>query len=330
VGPVLVTGAAGFLGRHLVAALVAEGSPTVALCRRPAALADLSHPELSIASGDVRDAAICARLLAGVDTVVHLAAVRNRPGSSLDEMASVNEEATVRLARQAADAGVGRFVHLATAQVFGPSELPLDETAPLVPERAGSFYAASKARAVLGLRELVREGVPVVTLFPTIVYGPDHPSRPNRVTSHVRGLLRRRFDVVLGSGEARRDLVHVADVVRATLAAARQPGAAGEELLVAGEAVSPRGFGELVARCAGQRPPLVVSVPLRLGSVVARSLDRGLGYDPRCGVASAVDTLVRGWSFRGDRARAVLDHEPRPLARGIAETVAWIRGGQGR
>lgn len=324
-GKVLVTGAAGFLGRHLIPALLDEGSTTVALCRRPEDLADLTHPALSIAAGDVRDASTCARLLAGVDTVFHLAAVRYRPGAAEAEMQAINEVATLRLVRQSVEAGVGRFVHVSTAAVFGPSSTPLDETSPLVADENLGSYAASKARAILALRELVGEGFPVITLYPTIVYGPDHPSRPNRVTSHIRRLLRRRFDVVISGGEARRDLVHVADVVAAMLAAAASRGAVGREFLIPGEPISQRGLAELVARCASRRPPLLVSVPMRPARIAAKLLDGALGYDSRSGWTLALDTLGREWSFLGARARDLLNHEPRPLARGVAQTVSWIR-----
>ena len=325
---VLVPGGSGFLGRHLVAARLAEGASVIALCREPGALDDLAHPALRVALGDVRDAAGCGRALAGVGAVLHLAAVRNRPGGSPAEMAAVNEEATVRLARQAAEAGVGRFVYVATAHVFGPADVPLDESAEVSPAKAGSYYVSTKARAVLALRRLAAAGAPVVTVCPSIVYGPDHAARPNRVTSQVRRLLRRRVDVVLGGGTAPRDLVHVGDVVAVLLAAARRPGVAGEEILVAGEPVSQRGLGRLVARCAGRRPPVVIPVPRRAARAAARVLDRALGHDPRCGLASAVDTLGQPWCYRSGKAAVRLGHRARPLAEGIAETVAWIRGGQ--
>jgi nucleoside-diphosphate-sugar epimerase len=324
---VLVTGATGFLGQHLVAALLAEGVPTTALCRRGGLPAGLGHPALAVAPGDLRDEDTCASLLAGVDTVFHLAAVRNLPGTPARAMEEVNEIATLRLARQAVDAGVDRFVHVATAQVYGPSASPLDETSPVLSPPATTRYAGGKGRAVLRLREMARAGAPVVTLLPTIVFGPDQPSHPNRVTSHLRRLASSRIQPVLGDGNARRDLVHVGDVVAALLAAARLPGLAGEELLVTGEAVSSRALGTLVARCQGRRPPIVARLPLRPARVAARLIDRARGYDPGGGWASAVDTLSRDWCFRGDRARRVLGHRSRPLAEGIAQTLAWIDAG---
>lgn len=322
----LVTGAAGFLGRHLVANLVAAGLPTVALCRDPRPLDAFAGSLLRVERVDVRDADACARLLDGIDTVFHLAAVRNQPGSGAEAMSAVNETATLRLARQAAALGVGRFVALGTAQAYGSSPVPLDETAPLVDEDRGSFYAGTKASAMRGLRALAAGGAPVVTIAPTIVFGPDHPSRPNRVTSHLRRLLRRGFDVSVAGGRAPRDLVYVDDVVAALLAAAREPQAVGEELLVTGEAVSQRSLARLAAHDAGQRPPFSISLPLPVARVAARLFDGALGRDPRCGWTSAVDTLARPWLFRGDRARRLLGHRPRPIAEGVAETVAWIRG----
>jgi nucleoside-diphosphate-sugar epimerase len=326
-GRVLVTGASGFLGRHLLQALAARESVTVALCRRPADLADLSLPALTVVGGDVGDAPTCARALAGIDTVFHLAAVRSRPGRPTAEMKAINEVATVRLARQSVDAGVRRFVHVSTALVFGPSAVPLDETARLGGTGGASAYLLSKAHAIPPLRQLASEGASITTLYPTIVYGPDHPSRPNRVTSHIRRLLRRPVDVAVAGGQATRDLVHVDDVVTTMVAAAAKPEAAGDEFLVSGEAVSQRGLGELVARCAGRRPPLLVSAPMFLARPVARCLDRALGYDSGAGWAAAVDTLGRDWCFDGSKARTLLDHRPRALARGVEQTVEWIRRG---
>jgi nucleoside-diphosphate-sugar epimerase len=324
---ILVTGGAGFLGRHLVAALAAEGAPTVALCRRPDDLADLRHPALAVVAGDLRDDSLGARLLDGVGTVYHLAAVRSRPGASPAEMSAVNEIATVRLARQAIDAGVDRFVQVSTAMVFGPSSTPLDETAPLVLAGGASAYAESKARAIPALRELARAGAPIVTLFPTLVFGPDHPSRPNRVTAHIRRLLGRRFDVAVAGGRAARDLVHVADVVAALRAAAANPGAVGREILLPGEPVSQRRLGELVARAVDRPPPLLFSLPVFPCSWMAKLADRAFAFDRRSGWALAVANLGREWRYRGERARELLDFRPRPLEEAVAQTVEWIRGG---
>lgn len=324
----LVTGAAGFLGGRLVAALAAQGVAVVALARRSGEAPPVRGVALAV--GDLRDAAACDRALDGVDTVFHLAAQRNVPGTPPAVFRDVNETATLRLARQALASGVVRFVHVSSAQMYGPSPVPLDEAAPLRTEPPAGSYAASRARAVRGLRELVRAGLPAVTVSPTLVYGPDRPAHPNRLTAHVRRLLGRPCDLVIDGGRARRNLVHADDVVATLLAAARAPGVEGQEFLVGGEETTQRELGDLVRRCAGKGAPVRVSLaggPLR---AAARMLDRALRYDAGAGWASAVETLRRDWSFDDSKGRSALGHRPRALARGMAEVVEWLLSEEGR
>jgi nucleoside-diphosphate-sugar epimerase len=326
---VLVTGASGFVGARLVATLAAQGVPVVALHRRETD-ARRYPPSVAVMIADLRDEAACGRLLDGVDTVFHLAAVRDRPGTSPQAFTSVNETATLRLLRQGVAARIDRFVHVASAQIYGPSSVPLDETAPLRTETPASLYAASRARAVLGIRELTRAGAPVVTLAPTLVYGPDRPGHRNRVTAYARRILAWGFDVVLDGGVACRNLVHVDDLIAALLAAARAPGVEGEEFLIGGETISQRDLGALVRRCAGRRRPVRLSCPAGLARGLALPVDTALRYDARAGWASAVETLRRSWTFDDSKGRSALGHRPRSLAEGIAQIVAWLEHGEGR
>jgi dihydroflavonol-4-reductase len=325
----LVTGGAGFLGRHLVRELLARGTPTIALSRRPAGLAELHHPALTVIAADVREADTTARALDGVDTVFHLAALRNRPGGSAAEFTAINELATLRLAGQCRERGVRKFVHASTALVFGSSSAPLDEGAPLVasgPSTDVGAYTLSKARAVAGLRRLACEGAPIVVLHPTIVFGPDHPSAPNRVTSYLRRTLRRRFAVAVDGGDAPRDLVYVDDVVAAFLAAAERA-MPGDEFLVAGEAITQRELGETAARLCRRRRPLLVSAPMSLARLAGRMVDRARGWEPATGLEAAIGVLARPWTFDGSRARVTLDHRPRAISDGLARTVDWLGNG---
>lgn len=171
----------------------------VALCRRPGGLASLQHPDLRIAAGDLRDPAFYTPLLRPGISVFHLAGARNQPRVQVREMEEVNVEATLTLARRAAESGAGRFVHAATALIYGPSNGEvLSEQDDL--DSCTSAYARSKAEAVRGIRQLAREGLPAVIVCPTIVFGPDHPSHPNRVTSEIRRLLRGGLRGGRGSG----------------------------------------------------------------------------------------------------------------------------------
>lgn len=312
----VVTGASGFLGRHLVRSLLDLGRPVVALCRDAAELADFRHPGLQVVTGDLRDPASYSPWIAAGDAVFHLAGVRNHPRARMRDMEEVNVLATAELARRCLEARVGRFVHVSTALIHGPSD------SGGVPFGA---YAESKARGVQEIRKLCAEGLPAVTVSPTIIFGPDHPSHPNRVTSEIRRLLRQRIVRVVGGGRQARNLVFVDDVVHGLLAAETR-GAIGEEYVLGGEDVAPRDFGRLVLSIAGLRPVATLSLPGGPALAVARIVDRLRNSATESGYATAVRVLLREWRFRSDRARQDLDFRSLPLAEGLARTVDWLRG----
>ena len=322
-GPAVVTGASGFLGRHLVAALLAAGRPVQALCRNPAPLAPLAGPRLSLRCGDIADPAVYRDLLRPETSVFHLAAVRVF-GVRNGLHHRVNVEATVRLAEAALAAGVRRFVHLSTALAFGSGDgIPRSEAGGYDPSpAAGDAYLASRIEAARRLRLLGAAGLPLVIVSPAIVYGPDHPSRPNRVTAHIRRLRRWPVSVLLAGGAAPRSLVYVEDVVGGILAAEAAPVTdVVEEFIIAGEPVAPREFDRLVRRLAG-RPGLAVPVPGWAAVAVGRLADRLLG--PRSGgsLETAVRRLATPWSFDASKARRLLGFRPTPLEEGVRRTLA--------
>jgi dihydroflavonol-4-reductase len=327
----LVTGATGFLGRALVGALLDLERPVVALARDPSPLEPLRDPawpaRLRLAAGDLREPSSWAPFLAEVGAVFHLAAERSRPGARVREMEAVNREASVAFAWRAAEAGVERIVFVSSALAFGPSEggEPVDERAEIDPRRAVSAYDRTRAEAALAIRGLVEEGGPVVSVFPAIVYGPDDPSHPNRVTSEVRRLLRTRVPVLVGGGRQARSLVHRDDVIAGLLAAERRalPGA---ELILAGEAATPAELAALVLELAGESPRLRVSIPAPAALAAARAMDFTRRFDAGSGYTALVQTLLREWRFDATRARRSLGFDPRPLREGLLQTLRGLGG----
>jgi dihydroflavonol-4-reductase len=296
-----------------------------ALCRDPESLADLRHPALRIAAGDLRRPSSFAGLPPPDGSVFHLAAVRNHPRAPFHEMAEINGGATVALAREAGEQGVARFVHLATALIYGPSEQGEIRSERDGFDRAVTAYALSKAVAAERIRGLAREeGLPAVVVCPAIVFGPDHPSHPNRVTSEIWRLLRGGPRIFLAGGRQVRNLVYVEDVVRGLLAA-EERGTVGEEYLLGGEEVSPRELAERVLEIAGARGGPAFSVPAGPALGIARLVDRLRGQDHRGGYATAVRNLLREWRFSSEKARRDLGYQPLPLTAGLARTIDWLR-----
>ena len=215
------------------------------------------------------------------------------------------------LARRSLEAGVGRFVHVSTFLAHGPS-------APL------GVYAESKARAAREIVRLAAAGLPAVLVSPSIVFGPDHPSHPNRITSEIRRLLRQRVVRVLAGGRQARNLVYVDDVVRGLLAAERS-GTVGEDYGLGGEDVAPRDFGRLVLALAGLRPLATFSLPAGPALALAQLADRWEKPDAGNGYTAAARALLSEWRFSSERAEQDLDYRPLPLAEGLTRTIDWLR-----
>jgi UDP-glucuronate 4-epimerase len=320
----IVTGAAGFLGPHLVRRLLAEGREVVAVCRRAAPAAKLFGPGLEIVEADLRDERGWKPLLSPGASLFHLAAVRAAPAVRTRELEAVNVAATRRCFEAAAAAGVARIVYVSSARALAPDGSPPGARGRDARDRVVLGYEASRARALEEARDLAAVGVPLAVLLPAIVYGPDHPARPNRVVQSIRRALRSSWCALAGDGRAPRDLDHVDDVVDALLAAERTEPTAGEYVL-SGEAVSPRELVAAVRRLAGLPPPRFLTVPMPLALGCARIVDRLRRFEAGSGYSSLVLSLTREWRFGGDGVRRLLGREPLPLVRGLESTIDWIR-----
>jgi len=217
----LVTGGAGFIGSHLVRALLAEGEAVTVLdnMRRgdPARLP--SGARLMV--GDIRDAVAVAAAMDGCDSVYHLAAQSNVLGavSDLDYSFTTNVVGTYTVLAAARERGVGRVVFTSSREVYGePTSLPVGEGAALLPKNA---YGASKLAGELYCRVFSQNhGLDVSVLRLANVYG---PGDSDRVIPLWLGRARAGEDLLLYGGEQVLDLVPVTLVVEALRCAARTP-----------------------------------------------------------------------------------------------------------
>ncbi|MFC5665143.1 NAD-dependent epimerase/dehydratase family protein [Kitasatospora misakiensis] len=221
----LVTGATGQVGRRFVPRLAQWAGPGAVrvLVREEARAAEATARGLRAVVGDLREPADRAAALKGVDVVVHVAAALR--GVSDEEAFAVNRDATIALGRDAAEAGVRRFVHTSTNLVYGRgSSRPAVEGDPLDPDPAWGAYPASKAAAETGLRAL-GDRLPLVAVRPAFVYGEGDPHLADSLGWAGRWASHQRLPIV-----------HHADVARALWAAAVTPGVAGRSYNVADDA----------------------------------------------------------------------------------------------
>ncbi|HEX7126777.1 MAG TPA: SDR family oxidoreductase [Thermodesulfobacteriota bacterium] len=306
----LVTGGAGFIGSHLVEALLAAGHEVVVVDNlSTGALDNLRSVRGAIrfVEGDVRDQAALRPLLAGVSWVFHLAALASVPRSVADPFSSHDHNATGTLAAllAARDAGVSRFVYSASSSAYGDTEtLPKVET---MPARPRSPYAIGKYVGELYAETFHRlYGLETVSLRYFNIFGPRQtPDSPYAavIPKFVTALLRGESPVVHGDGRQTRDFTFVANAVAANLRAAEAP--------------ADRVAGRVFNVGCGERTSLLDLLDELASLTGSRVAPRHV--EPRAGD-------VRDSQADIEAARRALGYEPSVgLRDGLARTVEWYR-----
>jgi nucleoside-diphosphate-sugar epimerase len=208
-----ISGGAGFLGLHLARRLLAEGDDVRTLDLAPLDDAELERSVEEL-RGDVRDPGAAARLVDGVDVLVHAAAALPIQAAR-DSIRSVNVEGAAVTLAAALEAGVGRTVLISSTAVYGiPKHHPLREDAPLV---GVGHYGESKIEAERVARRAGRRGLEVVILRPKTFIGPERLGVFEILFDWIR---EGRRIPILGDGSNRYQLLAVEDLVDATMSAA--------------------------------------------------------------------------------------------------------------
>lgn len=254
---ILVTGADGFIGSHLVELLLAEGYSVRALSQYNSFnywgwLDDIRHPRLEVVCGDVRDPNYCRHITRGCDTVLHLAALIAIPYSytAPDSYVDTNIRGTLNICQAARDEGVSRIVVTSTSEVYGTAQyVPIDEKHPRQPQ---SPYSATKIGADAIAKSFFNAfGLPVVIARPFNTYGPRQSARaiiPTIITQIANGAT----EIKVGDLTPTRDFNYVRDTCRGFLALARTEGIDGEEInICTGTEISMADTLQLIADLMG-------------------------------------------------------------------------------
>jgi dihydroflavonol-4-reductase len=305
----LVTGAAGFIGAHVSAALAAEGVEVRAFDREEPAGSGIED----WAPGDVLDAAALARAREGCDLIFHLAAVYSYYRRDAERMMRVNVEGT----RNVVAAARGRrLVHTSSAATCGPVPgRPADERDSPPAWELKVAYKRSKLES-----ERLALAAGAVVVNPTTPVGPGD-RRPTPTGKMIRDV---------GSGRARAyvrnaalNVVSVEDVARGHLLA-HERGRAGERYLLGGDDLALREVFAIVARAAGREPPRV-GLPFAPLLAASWAVDRLLalaGREPELLVLDEVRLARTPALFSSEKARTELGYSWRPARQALEEAVA--------
>jgi UDP-glucose 4-epimerase len=298
---VLVTGAAGFVGRAVCASLAERGLQVTAAVRDAAAVGSLPGADVVLGIGDMTSASVdWSAALAQVEVVVHLAArvhVMNDRAADLDAVyRRANVDATTRLARAAIDTGARRLVYVSSVKAVAERSAgtALRETDRAAPEDA---YGRSKRDAEQALAALgVEQGFETVIIRPPLVYGPGVRGNFPRLMSLVR--LSTRVPLPLGDARGLRSFVFVRNLADAIACAATHADAVGQTFYVRdGEDLT---TAELIRRlgAAVDRHPRLLPVPAGLVRAAAGALGRRAEVERIFGALQLDDTHIRqrlGW-----------------------------------
>ncbi|MFC2108299.1 GDP-mannose 4,6-dehydratase [Candidatus Bipolaricaulota bacterium] len=312
---ILVTGAGGFIGSHLVEALLGSGACVSAMVRYNGRddwgmLADLPAETLrsvQIVRGDIRDPFFVRRAVDGADCVFHLAALIGIPYSYIapEDYVSVNVHGTLNILEACRNAGVARVIHTSTSEVYGSARyVPIDEEHPL---QGQSPYSASKIGAdKIAESYYASFGLPVVTVRPFNTFGPRQSARAFVPAAVSQALTRDR--VVMGALDPVRDLTYVDDTVQGLI----QIGLCDCEEVI------------------GSVVNLGTGVGHRVGDVIHRVLElvgcEDLIVEQDTSRMRPEKSEVMELVSDNSRARKLCQWQPRwSLEDGLIQTIEWIR-----
>jgi len=299
-GAALITGGAGFIGSHVARQMIDLGWDVVVLDDLSMGKRENVPEGAELIVGDVRDPGAVRHALAGVDTVLHLAAVVSIRASveHFYEDAEVNLMGTINLLSACAERGISKFVYASSMAVYAdsPTAEPIPETYRLEPI---SPYGISKlAGEKYALQVGEQFGFDAVALRYFNTYGAGQTFTPyvGVITIFIRRLLKGEPPVIFGDGEQQRDFVHVEDVAAATVAAVERDVSGVAINVGSGVATSVNQIADMLRRrIAPQVEPL--RGPAQPGELrnsiaditLAREL---LGYEPQRTLEDNLDEVI--------------------------------------
>lgn len=309
---VLVTGAGGFIGSHLVEELIRQGYSVRAFVHYNSRnswgwieeLNSTIQDNLEMFPADIRDPFVVKKAIQGCSTVFHLAALIAIPYSYIapGEFIETNIKGTLNILQASLEEKVNRVIHTSTSEVYGTAQyVPIDESHPL---QGQSPYSASKIAAdKLAESYYLSFGLPVTTIRPFNTYGPCQSARAIIPTVVTQALSEK--EIVIGSLSPIRDLTYVLDTVSGFLKASQVEGSIGQVInLGSGKGIS---IGELVKK--------ILNI-LKIDKPVIQDKKR---FRPE---KSEVLKLIAN----NKKAREVLDWKPTiSFDEGLLKTINWLK-----
>lgn len=317
----LVTGGTGFIGHHLVSALVARDRKVRVLDRRSPLCAT---PGVEYVSGSVLDSGLVDEALRDADEVYHLAGLPGMWLPKKSDFHAVNFQGTEVVIAAARKRGVARFLHCSTESIlFRPASMQQDssERSLLPPQAMPGLYTRSKMLAEQSAAQAAAAGFPLVIGTPTMPIGP-HDQNLTPPTAMLRHFLHGRIQMYLDF------IVNMVDVrdVATGLILTMERGQIGHRYILGGESISLKKILKLMAAISG-RSPLAIPVPGKLAEASAAVLEfisDHVTRRPPSGTAEGVRIALRATELSIEKAQTELGYAPRPIEPALRDTITYL------
>jgi len=321
---ILVTGAAGFIGSHLIDALVTRGESVRCLVRKKDNLEFLPKEKVEIVIGDITDKKSLFSAVSGVDVIYHLAAKTDFEGRTWEEYYYPNVLGTKNLVDLAVKEGVKQFIFFSTIRTIGlrNSRKPVNESAPYAPL---NFYDRSKVEAEKLLQEAFQKNkLPITIIRPSSVYG---PRDKGTYYSFFKAIAQGKF-FLIGRGNNLVSFVYVGNVVTAALLVKGNKKAVGQIYFINDERpYIMKELSKTIALAFGRRlPSFHLSTSLGyLAGYTFEGLGKVFGFKPPL-TLERVKNLTISYVFDISKAKKQLGYQSKiSLQEGVRRTVVWYK-----
>lgn len=333
---VFVTGASGFIGARLVWELVQRGNIVHALthCAKlepppgflPQDRPDFNHPNIRQFHGDINDYECLRGAMEGCSQVYHLAGYAKNWSRDSHAYLKTNVSGLCRVCDAAKQLHVDRMVWTSTMLTFGPTQPGVigdEATVRPIPVRCFTEYEFSKMGAESYATQYASEGLPLVIVNPTRVFGPGHLNESNSVCRLIDMYDRGKLPFLLGGSKVG-NWVYVDDVVQG-LILAMERGRVGEKYILGGENLSLKEFFRLVDQVSGKRHFQITI--RRPAAMIYAHLQKfraeKFGVYPQI-TPDWVRVFLTDWAYSSAKAQRELGYQITPMEIAVRKTYQWL------
>lgn len=325
---IFVTGATGYIGAYLVKKLAEQGHTVHALVRSPEKAKNISHSNIIFFKGDILDKVSVEKAMEGCEQVFHLAAFARVWAKDSKIFFDMNVLATNYILDAAKKFGVKKMVVTSSAGVFGPS---LSGTITEKTAREIDFfneYESSKALSESIIKDYVINGLDVVIVSPTRVYGPYLFGKTEAITNLIEKFVLGKWRFIPGDGKKTGNYVFVDDVIQGHLLA-MEKGRKGETYIIGGRENHDYNqfFGEIAKHSGIKRRMIHLPMGLQMTFARIQLIKTWFGIEPPI-VPKWINKGKYDWHVTPQKAIDELGLKPHSLEDGIKKTVNWLQSKQ--